>query len=159
MAWNAAPTKKLVLGVIDFTGKIATTEYWVDATEDDPASGGCAELTEAVQGISAGWVQTVSLQATAVNDTPGSPATGPYDNVQTKLDLEFQCADGSTVTLQLPGPLASTLGSDNYHVNPAASNITALVNAMKTNGRSASGSEIIGLANGYRRTPPRLKKH
>lgn len=158
MAWIAAPTTQLIVQVLDANGKTATTNYFLPATETDPAAGGALAIADAVQDLTSGWVTTAAIRARAVNNAPGVASTGPYDSVDDKLNLEFSCADGSTVVLQLPGPLANTLAADNFHVNPAAVNVAALVAAMVLNGKSASGAAITGLAGGYRRMPPRTKK-
>lgn len=158
MAYVAQPTNLCRIGLVDFNGKRASTEYFVQASEVDPTSGAPAALALGVQGISNSLVNSVEVQIYAINGAPGTAGTGPYDRVQDKLELTFLCADGSEVVLQIPGPKQAVLQPNNFDVDPTDPLITALVAAMVANGRSAQGAAIVGLARGYRRVPPRLKR-
>ena len=157
MSWVREPTNKVIVSVQDMNGRTATTEYFVAQAEDDPASGAPAALGAAVQAISNGAVTQVELLSRAAQSAPGTPSTGPYDRVADKLKLEFSCADGSKLVLQLPGPKQTLLKADHYTVDPADSLIAALVTAMGS-AKNAQGSAVVGLSNGYRRVPPRLRR-
>lgn len=158
MAYVAQPTNLCRIGLVDFNGKKATTEYFVAATEVDPGTGAPAALAVGVQGISNSLVNSVEVQIYAINNAPGTAGTGPYDRVQDKLELTYLCADGSEVVIQIPGPKQSVLQANNFDVDPADPLIAALTAALVANGRSAQGAAIVGLARGYRRVPPRLKR-
>lgn len=158
MAWVREPTNKVIISVQDMNGKTATTEYFVAQSESDPSSGAPAALGAAVQAISNGAVTQVELLSRAAQSAPGTAGTGPYDRVADKLKLEFSCADGSKLTLQLPGPKQTVLKANNFNVDPTDALIIALVGAMTAGGKNAQGSAVVGLSNGYRRVPPRLKK-
>lgn len=158
MAYVAQPTNLCKIGLVDFNGKHSTTEYYVQAAEVDPGSGAPAALALGVQGVSNSLVNSVEVQIYAINTAPGVAGTGPYDRVQDKLELEFLCSDGSTVTIQIPGPKQTTLLPNNFDVDPSDPLVAALVAAMIANGRSAQGATIVGLSRGYRRVPPRLKR-
>lgn len=158
MAFVAQPTNLCKIGLVDFNGKKSTTEYFVQATEVDPGGGAPAALALGVQGVSNSLVNSVEVQIYAVNNAPGTAGTGPYDRVQDKLELQFLCDDGSTVTLQIPGPKQTVLLPNNFDVDPSDPLVAALVAAMIANGKSAQGAAIVGLSRGYRRVPPRLKR-
>lgn len=157
MAYVVQPTNLCKIGLVDFNGKRATTEYFVSASQTDPGAGAPAALAVAVQGISNNLVNSVEVLIHSTNDAPGVAGTGPYDRVQDKLELTYACADGSEVVLQLPGPRQTTLKANNFDVDPTDTLIAALTAALTAGGLSAQGSPIIGLSRGYRRVPPRLK--
>ena len=156
MSWVREPGNLVLLSVQDYNGKTSTTQYWVDQSESDPAAGAPAAIASAVQGISAGVVTQVELLSRASQSAPGDAGTGPYDRVQDKLKLELACADGSKITLQLPGPKQTLLKDNNFDVDPADSLVDALVDALIAGGKNAQGAAIVGLSGGYRRQPPRL---
>jgi hypothetical protein len=158
MAWIREPSNLCKIAVQDYNGKIATTEYWVPQADDDPAAGGPAAIADAIQDISSGQVITVELLSRATQDAPGVAGTGPYDTVWDKLSLDFNAADGSKVKLQLPGPKATLLQDDHFNVDPTDATVVALVAAMVANAKTAQGAPITGLAGGYRRIPPGLKR-
>jgi len=158
MAWDREPSNQVKIAVQDYNGKIATSDYWVSQSESDPAAGAPAAIADALQDISAGQVISVELLSRATQNAPGVAGTGPYDTVMDKLALEFNCADGSKIKLQLPGPKAALLQADHFNVDSSAALVTALVSAMTTNAVNAQGAAITGLAGGYRRIPPRLKR-
>lgn len=159
MPYVTEPSNEVIIHLQDFNGTPSTSQYWVAAAEVDPGSGAPLAIANGVQGISDSQVVSIELLRHAKNTTPGAPTTGPYDRVQDKAKLEFDCADGSTVILQIPGPLQTIFKPDHFDVDPSDALVTALVNALIAGGKNAQGAAIVGLSGGYRRVPPRLKNH
>lgn len=157
MAYVTEPSNEVVIHLQDYNGTPSTSQYWVAAAETDPGSGAPLALANGVQAISNSQVVSIELLRHAKNNAPATPGTGPYDRVQDKCKVELDCADGSTVILQLPGPLQTIFKPDHFNLDPSDSLVTALVNALIAGGRNAQGSAIVGLSGGYRRVPPRLK--
>lgn len=157
MAYIQEPSNEVVIHTQDFNGVRSTSQYWVAQAESNPAAGAPLALALGVQAISNNAVTSVEVLIHAKNNTPGVAGTGPYDRVQDKAKLDFDALDGSTVTIQLPGPIQGIFTASNFKVDATDAAIVALVNALIANGRSAEGKPIVAFGGGYRRVPPRLK--
>ena len=158
MPYVQEPSNEVVVHTQDFNGTRSTSQYWVPQVETDPSAGAPLALANGVQAITNNAVTSVEVLIHATNTTPGVAATGPYDRVQDKAKLNFDAADGSVVTLQLPGPKQTIFTVSNYEVDPADGLMAALIAALLANGRSAEGKPLVAFAGGYRRVPPRLKR-
>lgn len=153
------PTNQLILHWIDRNGKHSTMDFWLDNTEVDPTAGAALALADAAQALSNGLIFSVEIKRYAVQNAPGSPATGPYDRSADKLSFVFTGLDGSPVTYQIGGPLQSAINANRITAKVGDAGIVdAFISAIKTNATTAEGLAITSLARSYRRRPPRRKK-
>lgn len=157
MAWVVDPTNECIITVADFTGKLATTQYWVASGDTDPGAGGPAALAAAVGGITTGAVTNVEVLIHATQSSAVSPGTGAFDRVQDKMKLTLRSASGALPILQIPTLNETILGPDGVKIDPADSLVVALVAALVSYGKTAEGTAIVGLQAGYRRRPSGLK--
>jgi hypothetical protein len=159
MAFTLMPSNQLIVHVVDASGKKATSQYYVDSGETNPASGAPAAISAAVQGMSNGLVYQTEILRHAINATPGTPSTGNFARVMDKMSLTFNTAAGDNVTIQIPGPLDTILGPDGVKVDPTDALIVALIAGLQADGVSAGGADITSLQRGNRRWPKGLKKY
>jgi len=158
MALVLGPTNQLILHWIDFNGKHSTTEFWIASSEVDPESGAALALSAACQAVSNSFLFNVEIKIYAVETTPGTPATGPYDRSADKLACVFRGSDGSPVTIQIGGPLQTVIASNRINGKPGAGDFTDFVEAFKNGALTAEGRTIVSLARSYRRRPPNRRQ-
>jgi hypothetical protein len=156
MAWVAEPSNQVILHIEDFSGKHAQMVFYTSNVETDPDAGFPADIAAATQAITTGLVTDVEVLIHAIQTSPGTPATGPYDRVQDKAKFVFLAADGSQPVMQVPGPLATIFKSDTINIDPTDTLALAFINAVKANCVTAEGEAIIGLQRGFRREPSGL---
>lgn len=155
-AFALALSNVLELLFEDDNGKHASMKFFIDNTETDPAAGAAAAISTAAQNISNSALYETNILIVAEDADAGDPTTGPYDRASDKAALTFSSADGTPVILQIGAPDESIF-LDAWEVNPANSDVVALVDAMTTNAVTQEGSAILGLRKGNRRRPPRRK--
>jgi hypothetical protein len=145
-----------MLHFVDDAGKHATIKFNIPNTSVDPSSGSPASISADAQALSDSALYETEILIVGVNNSPGSPGTGPYDRPADKAALVLNAADSSKVHLQIGGPKAEMFPNA-YNVDPTVTDVAALITALKTNATSAEGAAITSFAYGYRRRPPRRK--
>ena len=152
MAFVNDPTNKVILRFEDYNGKVATSEYFVDAAETDPAAGGPAALAAGAAAISSALLTATEIRIGATNSSPGSPSDGNYSRGSDKVSIWYGALDGSRPLISIGAPNGTALDADHITVKPTAATVTALLTALQTYGKTAEGAALTGLMlRGYRR--------
>jgi len=156
MSFDPEPTNELLLEFLDDGGKHATMRYNVSNEETDPSTGTAGDIAAAAAQLSKSAMINQSILIRAFNTAPGTPTAGPYARPADKLDLTLQGADGTRPHIQIGGPNESDF-TNGIDWDPTDTHVAALIAALKTNAKTASGADITGVINGFRRRPPRRK--
>jgi len=158
MALVLEPSNELILHFVDYNGKHATSLYWLDETETDPAVGGALAIANAAQGISNAYLSVVEILRRARESAPGSATAGPYDRFSDKLKFFFVAEDGSPVIIEIGSPKETVLNTDHKTANRSNSAVSGFLTALQDNAVSAEGKAITYLQSANRIRPSGRKK-
>lgn len=84
------------------------------------------------------------------NVSPFAPTSAQYHLVTDIAVLVFQTVPGTTVSLVIPGPLATTFGPSSNVVNPLDPNVAALIAAVVGNVADNAGNVVTAYVSGVK---------
>lgn len=158
MALALAPTNELILHFVDRKGKHATSSYWIDPGETDPLGGAALLIANAAQAVSSSALVSVEIKRVAIEGSPASPTTGPYQRPADKGKYVFTGSDGSPVIIEIGAPTAGQFGASAIDIDTTVTAVSDFIAAVVTNCKTAENQAIRAYTSGFRRRPSRRKK-
>lgn len=158
MAWNNMPTTRVILHAKDRRAAKGLMQFHVEGLSMDPTAGEPAALAVATAAMTDVAITGVECAATAVNDAPGTPGTGPFDRVADKIRLRWQAADGSRPTLDIPGIDETLLAADGITLDLTNATTVANLATLKAALKTATGAAMTVSRGGFRRRSPNVEQ-
>lgn len=144
----ASATNKLTLLWRDNKGKIGRMVLLVAAAVIDPSGGAIDTVRAAIAAIAKAYNYQASLSFSATVSDTG--ALGVYADNEDKMQLRFKDEDGKVHCYLVPAPLASCFDASGEVVNPADTNVDALIGAITTHAKTKTGRDIVTFLGGRR---------
>jgi len=160
MTMMVSPTTPFFLDFQDKNGKRASVKYYLDGLVVDPEATEPAALTAATVALSNLVLLTAEVAPFAAESAAISANTGPFDRVQDKAKLNFQCGDGSKVVVELPAPIVGDFDAANsYNIAATGTDLEDTIAYIMANCCSAEGIPITRYLGGNRMRPAGQKNH